>query len=134
MDQPLPEQPVTEESRIAESPPVDENGTVNLALIVFAISALAFVVYLAFGTIQARIWRFGRLNFEDRTIRHVWSYFGDRLPELPGQAVISTLYWLALAVMVIGTVIGLWLFLATPDDDPAHDASAASVEHPAPHA
>lgn len=111
----------------------DEGGP-NFPLIVFAVSSLAFLAYVAFGTVEARIWRFGRLNFEDRTIRHIWGYFGDRLPELPGQAVFSGLYWIALAVMVIGTVAGLWLFLGTPDEDPAHEVHTFHHDHPSTHA
>lgn len=131
MDEPVhgPEQPPTEGEAIDR-----EEARSHLPLIVFAISSIAFLAYIAFGTIEARIWRFGRLNFEDRTIRHVWSYFGDRLPELPGQAVISGLYWMALAVMVIGTVAGLWLFLGTPDEDPAHDVHTPHPEQPTIHA
>ena len=105
----------------------------RIPLIVFAVTSLAFLVYVAFGTIEARIWRFGRLNFEDRSIRHVWRYFGDRLPDLPGQALITGLYWTGLLVMVIGTVAGLWLFLGTPDEDPAKEAHG-HVEHTSTHA
>lgn len=118
----------------ADQPREQESGSgPNIPLIVFAVSSVAFLAYIAFGTVEARIWRFGRLNFEDRTIRHVWSYFGDRLPELPGQTFITGLYWLALAVMVIGTVAGLWLFLGTPDEDPAHEVNVHHTEHPSSH-
>lgn len=126
-DQAVNDAPEVEDGSGTESGP-------NIPLIVFAISSIAFLVYVAFGTVEARIWRFGRLNFEDRTIRHVWSYFGDRLPELPGQSLIAGLYWIALAVMVVGTVAGLWLFLGTPDEDPAHEAHVHHTEHPSSHA
>lgn len=126
MEQPDSVQPATDDLHTEETN--EEKERINVPLIVFAVTSVAFLAYIAIGTIEARIWRFGRLNFEDRTIRHVWGYFGDRLPELPGQAFISGLYWAALAVMVIGTVLGLWLFLGTPDDDPATDAHAIGPE------
>lgn len=107
----------------------DGDEGVNVGRIVFAVSSVAFLAYLAFGTIEARIWRFGRLYFEDRDITHVWSYFGDRLPEMPGQGLIEALYWIGLAVTVIGTVLGLWLFLGTDDEDPAHEVHHGSAEH-----
>lgn len=122
--------------KVTDNAPVGEDASgasPNIPLIVFAVTSLAFLAYVAFGTIEARIWRFGRLNFEDRTIRHVWAYFGDRLPNLPGQALITGLYWVGLAVMVIGTIAGLWLFLGTPDEDPASETHA-HTEHPSTHA
>ena len=106
----------------------------NIPVIVFAVTSIAFLAYIAFGSIEARIWRFGQLNFEDRTIRHVWRYFGDRMPHLPGQDLFTGLYWAGLAVMVIGTIAGLWLFLGTPDEDPAGEAHTHAPEHPSRHA
>jgi hypothetical protein len=131
MDQSQPEQATIEETRSVETTETGERD--NVPLIVFAVTSVVFLVYIAFGSIEARIWRFGRLNFEDRSIRHVWSYFGDRLPELPGQSLVSGLYWMGLAVMVIGTVAGLWLFLGTPDEDPSSEAHASAPEYPASH-
>lgn len=90
--------------------------------LVFGIAAIGFLVFLAIGSVEARIWRFGRLYFEDRTVREVWGYLGDRLPSMPGQPVFTVLYWISVAVMVIGAVIGLWLFLGTEDEDPAADS------------
>ena len=132
MSDQYPEQETTGESQAVETS--GSGSGPNIPLITFAIASVAFLAYIAFGTIEARIWRFGRLNFLDRSIRHVWSYFGDRLPELPGQALITGLYWLGLALMVIGTVAGLWLFLGTPDEDPAGESHAITPEHPSPHA
>lgn len=102
-----------------------------LPILVFAIAAIGFLAYLLIGSVEARIWRFGRLYFEDRDVREVWSYFGGHLPQLPGQPVITALYWIALAVMVLGTVAGLWLFLGTEDEEPSavphgHDASPST--------
>jgi hypothetical protein len=127
------EEQVPNEVTNADVPAADASGTArNIPRVVFAVTSLAFLVYIAFGTIEVRLWRFGRLNFEDRTIRHVWAYFGDRLPNVPGQSLITGLYWVGLAVMVIGTVAGLWLFLGTPDEDPASDVRPHQ-EHPSSH-
>lgn len=119
-----------------ESPSDEGKGSDDrrIPLLVFAVVSLGFVLYLALGSVEARIWRFGRLNFEDRTVRHVWSYFGDHLPEMPGQPVITALYWISLAVMIVGTILGLWLFLGTPDEDPASEAIIGTPEQQTPHA
>lgn len=121
---------VTIDSRVED----EERMGSRIPLIVFFVVSAGFLIFLAIGTVEARIWRFGRLNFEDRSVRHVWSYLGDHLPDMPGQPVISALYWISVVVMVVGTILGLWLFLGTPDEDPASDASATTPEPPAPHA
>lgn len=96
-----------------------DSGGRHLPLLVFGVTSLGFFAWLAIGSVEARIWRFNRLYFEDRTIREVWGYFSDRLPEMPGQPVITGLFWISLVVMVVGTVLGLWLFLVSPDEDPS---------------
>ncbi len=120
---------MTEQVDRPDAEETQEQGPSRIPLVVFGVTALAFLVYLAFGTIEARIWRYGRLYFEDRTIRHVWAYFGDRLPEMPGQPVIQALYWISLAVIVIGTVAGLWLFLVPDEDDAVDNAAHSGAEH-----
>jgi hypothetical protein len=123
--------PDTPQSQIADG---DKRNRINLPRIVFAVSSVAFLAYVAFGTVEARIWRFNRLNFEDRSIPHVWAYFGDRLPDLPAAGLISALYWISLAVMVIGTVAGLWFFLGTDDEDPSREHHSHGPESPTTHA
>lgn len=105
-----------------------ERGGTRRPRLMFGVTSLAFLVYLAFGSVEVRIWRYGRLYFEDRTIRHVWAYFGDRLPDMPGQPVIQALYWLSLTVIVVGAVAGLWLFLEPDQDDVIDDAVRSSAE------
>jgi hypothetical protein len=125
--------PVSKESRPETAREQDQQRP-GRPLIVFGLSSIAFLAYVAFGTVEARIWRLGRLNFEDRSIIHVWGYFGDRLPDLPASGLISALYWASLAVMVLGTVIGLWLFLATDDEEPAREHQSHGPESPTTHA
>jgi amino acid transporter len=96
--------------------------------VMFAIASIAFLVFLAIGSVEARIWRFGRLYFEDRAVRDVWAYMGGHLPDMPGQPVIAALFWISVVVMVLGTVAGLWLFLGTPDDEPSHDVQTHGVD------
>jgi hypothetical protein len=120
VDNLVTEQPVGDNA--SGQPVMDGRGRgIRVPVIVFWVVSVAFLLYLAIGSVEARIWRFGRLNFEDRDVRHVWSYFGDHLPDMPGQSVISALYWISLGVMVIGTILGLWLFLGTEDETPSTD-------------
>jgi hypothetical protein len=88
---------------------------------VWAAATLGFLAYVIFGSVEIRLWRFGRLTFEDRRITHVWSYFGDRVPDLPGGGAIDALYWVSLAMMVLATIVGLWLILVDrPETGPHH--------------
>lgn len=114
-------------SRVAGVHDCENGNGLPFSRLLFGIAALAFLVYLAIGSIEVRIWRFGRIYFEDRSVREVWAYFGDRLPDMPGQPVISALYWISLAVMVIGSIAGLWLFLGSEDDEPSHDPHTHDV-------
>ena len=102
-----------------------------LPILLFGIASLAFLGYLAIGSVEARIWRFNRLYFEDRTVREVWAYMGDHLPAMPGQPIVTALFWISVAVMVITTIAGLWLFLIPADEDPAkHDhRTGAAATH-----
>lgn len=127
------------EPQLHDAPePVDDeprdnvnDGSRQFGLIVWAVSSVAFLAYLAFGSVEARMWNFGRLNFEDRHIAHVWSYFGDNLPSMPAQPLFTLLYYVAIVVMVIGTVWGLWFFLSEDDSspDPAESPGSSPDAH-----
>ena len=98
----------------AASPGEDRRGSGSLpvARLVWAALSLAFLAYVAFGSVEARIWRFNRLYYEDRRILEVWRYAIDHLPELPGGSVVTLLFAGSVIVLVASTVLGLWLLLA----------------------
>lgn len=95
-------------------------------LITFAVLSVGFVAWVAFGQIEARVWVEGQLNLLDRRIADMWRYLGNNLPSLPAPAFFETVYWLSISFVVVGTVIGLWLFLGTPDHD-LHDESWETI-------
>lgn len=108
--------PKTAESiRPAGQPSVDP-----VRRVVFTILASGFLIWVALGSVEARVWVSGKLTLLDRRIATMWQYLGNNLPDLPGADVISMLFWLSISFIVVGTVVGLWLFLCTPDDQP-HD-------------
>ena len=94
--------------------------------IVFAVLSVAFLVWVAFGQVEARVWVAGNLTLLDRDIAVMWQYLGTNLPDLPAPGVISMLFWLSISFMVVGTIAGLWLFLCTPDNEP-HDETWESI-------
>ena len=88
-------------------------------LVVFAVLAVGFFVWVVFGQVEARVWVSGELTLLDRPIATMWQYLGNNLPDLPAPGLFSIIYWLSIAFVVIGTIAGLWLFLGTPDNDPS---------------
>lgn len=103
----------------------------RVRFIVWLVASVGFLSYLAFGSVEARMWNFGRLFFQDRSIVHVWAYFGDRLPDMPASPLIPVLYYLSLGVMVLGTVWGLWYFLMSQEDSDTSQ-SHTKVNSPVP--
>lgn len=95
----------------------------------WATTTVAFLAYLVFGSVEIRLWRFGRLGFEDRRIAHVWAYFGERLPELSGNGLMAALYWLSLATIVLGTIAGLWVILVDRPEPAPRKSSATTAGH-----
>lgn len=85
---------------------------------VWLVLSAAFLGFVVFGSVDARIWRSGQLYFQERGVAHVWGYFGRHLPELPAQSFITVIYYLSVAVMIGGSVLGLWMFLQQDDTEP----------------
>ena len=101
----------------------DESAPVNpVRQVVFTIMSAGFLLWVAFGQVEARVWVSGRLTMLDRRIASMWQYLGNNLPDLPASAVLSMIYWLSISFFVIGTVAGLWLFLGTSDENPNGDS------------
>lgn len=120
------ELPTTERDEAASDDSVWQS---RLSFVVWAGVSLVFLVAIAFGSVEARIWTLGRLTFRERGIAHVWHYFGERLPDMPGGPLFSVLYYLSLAVMVLGTIAGLGLFLLTDDEDTPIASPESSASH-----
>lgn len=119
---------------IVESVEPTEDAPIDpIRKIAFVVLSVGFLVWVVVGQVEARVWVSGKLTLLDRRISSMWQYLGNNLPDLPGSGVISMLYWLSISFVVVGTVVGLWLFLCTPDDQP-QDGSweqihSAHLEH-----
>lgn len=104
-----------------ETPSVDP-----IRMVVFAVLSVAFLVWVAFGQIEARVWVNGQLTLLDRRIASMWQYLGNNLPDLPAPGLVSMVFWLSISFVVIGTIAGLWLFLCTPEEE-IHDETWESI-------
>jgi hypothetical protein len=116
-------------TNIAEEP---TRGIPHLRLLLWGAISLAFLALVLFGSVEARIWRFNRLYFEDRKIFEVWSYEGSNLPDLSSQGLISVLFYASVVVLVAGTVLGLWYLL--DEAGGARKQATSPAHHPAEHA
>lgn len=113
---------------------VEESPSVHpVRLVVFAIMSAGFLLWVALGYLEARVWVSGRLTMLDRRVSEMWQYLGNNLPDLPAAGFFSMAFWLSISFVVIGTVAGLWLFLGTPDRDPndhsLEEVHAAHLQH-----
>ena len=126
-----------DETRTPQAPErMPDSSLVNpIRLVVFAIMSVGFLVWVGFGQVEARVWVSGQLNLLDRRIATMWQYLGSNLPALPAPDLVSMIYWFSIAIIVIGTVAGFWLFLGTPDDEPQPEplehVHAAHLQHEA---
>lgn len=93
-----------------------------IRLVVFAVLSVGFFVWVGFGQVEARVWVEGQLTLLDRNILEMWQYLGNNLPELPGAGLVSMVYWMSLSFIVVGTILGLWLMLCTPESDPRDES------------
>ena len=88
-------------------------------LILWVVLSIAFLGYLAFGTVGARIWRFGQLQIESRSIASTWRVQGRNLPDVSHQWLIESVFYGAIGVFVVCTIVGMRLLLAECTDDRA---------------
>jgi hypothetical protein len=106
-----PETPRNTDTIAGEAAPSHPATSRRGGLLVWGAVSLGFIVLLSFGSLEARIWRFNRLHFEDRKILDVWAYEGRNLPDISAQNFFTVLYYVTVIALVLGTVFGLWLLL-----------------------
>lgn len=106
----------------SEAPPPDTRGSSisTSRIVVWAVLSFATIAYLALGTVDARIWRFNRLRVDSKEILGIWTLQGDRLPSVTFQWILTSAYFVALVVFVIGVLAAFWLLL---DDSVTDDGS-----------
>ncbi len=112
----------TDSDRISRESSGSELAGVPVRFIVWAALSIAFVAYLAFGSVGARIWRFGQLQVESRSIATIWRVQGRNLPDVGHQWLIEAAFYGAILVFVVGVIVGMRLLLAeSPQDQPSID-------------
>ena len=86
-------------------------------LVIWGVVSLAFVAYLAFGTVGARIWRFGQLHVESKSILRTWQIQGQNLPDVSNGWMLQVLFYGSALVFVACVILGLRYLLAESGDE-----------------
>ena len=118
MAEPLsPNSTASDSMRVSPDGGGDVVAGAPVRLIVWVVLSLAFLGYLAFGTVGARIWRFGQLQIESRSIASTWRVQGRNLPDVSHQWLIESVFYGAIGVFVVCTIVGMRVLLAESTDD-----------------
>ncbi len=80
-------------------------------LIVWALISLGFLTFIAFGSVDARIWRFGNLRIESRSVLRVWTLQAENLPTVSQQWLLTALFYACIIAFVACALIGVWFLL-----------------------
>jgi len=106
-------------------------------IIVWAVLSLAFLAYIAVGSIRVQFWglddtfSFYIKRIESRSVLHVWSYEIGHLPEVTHQWALNAAFGGAAIVMILGIIAGIWLMLdevGTGRAQPATRDTTTSVD------
>ena len=94
------------------------------ALIVWAAITLAFLAFLAFGSVRIHQWRWSVIldapqeDIETVRLIRIWTYQANRLPDVEISGAMTVLFYVSLLVFVVGSIAAAWLLLTRPDDAP----------------
>lgn len=94
-------------------------------LIAWAALSIGFLGFIAFGSVDARIWRFSNLQIESRSVLRIWTLQAETLPQVTQQWMLTSLFYACILMVIACTVIGIWLLL-----DSAGTGSASEPEAP----
>ncbi len=115
-----------EPMRAEESPRAQIHS--GRTIVLWALTSMALVAYVALGSVPAYIWRFGRLYEEAKPVLGIWTIEADNLPRVSRQWMLEGVFNGALIIFLTGAVVGFWFLLAptreeSRDDavEPAHD-------------
>jgi len=95
-------------------------------VILWAIATIASVGYIAFGSVPAYTWRFGRLHEDARPVRGIWTVQANDLPDVSRQWAINGVFYGALIVFLLGVTLGLWYLLASENREASTVQTASS--------
>ena len=112
----VPDQPV---ERVQT--PARERPRLRGVTVVWLAATVGFALFLAFGSVTLES---GRLAGRTMRVAEVWRRLGDALPEVGHATLLRVVFYGAIAVVLAGAVLGLWLALtATGEPAPLEPSS-----------
>lgn len=120
-----------DESRVSEPQPArsevaDRAGPVGpdrgrrVRTAIWAVLSVAFVAFLAGGSVDARIWRLGQLEVESKSILRIWQVQGRSLPDVSNGWLIQVLFHGSAIVFVGCVVLGMrYLLVEAGEESPS---------------
>lgn len=100
----------------------------GLTVILWALASNGLLVYVAFGSTPAYIWRFNRKHQEFKSVLGTWRIEANNLPQVSQQWLLEGVFYGALLLFLLGAIAGLWFLLEAGDEgmsvpDPAPSSS-----------
>jgi hypothetical protein len=92
--------------------------------LVWAGLSMAFLGYLAFGSVNARFWKYDQLQLEQdftiepKSIARIWQVQGEYLPQVTHQWMMQAVFYGAIAVFIACVIVGIRLLLAGAPAEP----------------
>lgn len=87
---------------------------------IWAVLSLVFLTFLAFGSVDARIWRFGQLHVESKSIFRMWQVQGRSLPDVSNGWMLQVLFHGSAIVFIVCVILGMrYLLLDAAEEAPA---------------
>jgi hypothetical protein len=86
--------------------------------------SVAFLGYLAFGSVNARFWKYDELQLgqdfaiEPKSIVRIWQVQADHLPQVPHQWMMQAVFYGAIAIFLACVIVGIRLLVADVPADP----------------
>lgn len=104
----------------------------RVRMILWVVATIALFGYIAFGSVPAYTWRFGRLHQDARQVRGIWTVQASNLPDVSPQWAINGIFYGALVVFLLGVTLGLWYLLSSDDNEAStiQPASSPGAGHP----
>lgn len=116
-------------SRVGDTSSEEKRSLVTshrLRTILWAVATIALFGYIAFGSVPAYTWRFGRLQNDARPVLGIWNIQASDLPDVSRQLLINGVFYGALVAFLIGVTLGLWYLLSSEDSDTSTVRPASS--------
>lgn len=124
---PTPGAPASEVANASDGVTRSWTAPRRARMILWAVVTTALFGYIAFGSVPAYMWRFGRLHDDARQVRGIWTIQAGNLPDVSAQWLMDGLFYGALVAFLVGVALGLW-YLLSPEDSDA--SPVESAPHP----